>query len=197
MLVLRKEVDKLIIKNRTMSSCWTSDKQVRTNAVVSILSLIVAFEPFSAKLPSSFCWLCIHIRADLSNPGSEYLCSVMDDRAWTVRAVSLQINQVFVNFNWFLIGDCYQIVSFDYLRSDEPSTSWNDPSANLKLKMFWRIPFQLASSLTRFFLVYWSWWKRSKTVTKADGSDEPNALQTSSKLEAIPPVSRYSLLRIQ
>lgn len=77
---------------RTISSCWTSDRHVSMKEVVSILSCRVAFDP-SAKLPSSLCWPCIHVKADLSKSGSEYLCNVMEERAWMVNAVSLKLKK--------------------------------------------------------------------------------------------------------
>ncbi len=84
-----------------MSSCWTSDRHVRINAVVSILWLWVTFGP-SAKLPSSFCCPCIQVKTDLSKSGSEYLCRVMEDRAWTVSAVSLEeIAEIVSSFLFF------------------------------------------------------------------------------------------------
>ena len=165
-----------------MSSCWTSERQVRTKAVVPILLFrLVELAITSSKLPSSFCWPCIHVRADLSNPGSEYLCKVMDDRAWTVNAVNL-----LEIWNWIYCEFANYRVMY-YLRSEDPSASWKDPSGRRKLKIFCKMPFQLASCFARLFLVYWSWWKRSRTAVRLEGSADPISLHTSSKLEAIPP----------
>lgn len=114
----------------------------------------------------------------------------MEDNAWTVKAVSL-----YRRFQILLVipAPFFGLLRFNYRRSDEPSASWKDPSASLKLKIFCKIPFQLTSSFSRFFLAYWSWWNRSSTLTRVDGSKDPDGLHTSSRLDAIPPGKYQSI----